>query len=313
MWNKTVFLILLLFIFIIIVPIIMVGSLFWNSNDQMLIKVYNHQSDKIVVMQLEEYLRGVVAAEMPAAYSIEALKAQAVAARTYTLKQLPQFGGPGCQEHSEADISTDFKNNQAWLSKKDMQEKWGFTPYFYYWARVSGAVKQTRGEILLYNGRIIDAVYHANSGGFTENAVNVWGKKVPYLTTVKSSYDREASQNLYFGISQIIKKLNLNLNKADFKITIIEKSKSGRVLKMKIGKQLYSGTDIRQKLNLPSTKFDISSQSDIITFHIQGKGHGVGMSQDGANGMAKAGYTYHQILKHYYPGTKITDIGEVKK
>ncbi len=263
-------------------------------------------------MELDDYLRGVLAAEMPALYHQEALKAQAVAARTYTLKQLPRYGGAGSQKYKGADLSTDFTDCQAFLSEKEMKEKWGFVAFFYYWARVNRAVEETRGQILLYDGKMIDAVYHANSGGITEDALYVWGRDTTYLKSIKSPYDSENDKSFkstfHFALNEIRERLDIQQTSFDDSIDIIKKSSSGRVLELKIAGKSFSGIQVRQKLSLPSTKFDLTSEGNIYTFTCYGKGHGVGMSQDGANGLAKNGFTYQQILKHYYSNVELRKI-----
>ncbi len=290
----------------------LINGLFWSTDkEEILIDVYNHQENKIVTMELDDYLRGVVAAEMPALYHIEALKAQVVAARTYTIRQLPRFGGSGSKNHPGADISTDFRDNQAWLAESNMKERWGFIAFFYYWARINRAVEETQGEIILYNNKPIDAVYHANSGGITEEAVNVWGNSVPYLVSVKSPADKENKKNykhtLYFASLDLIKALGLKGTRIK-EFELLKTSSSGRVLEVQSGEQFFTGREIREKLGLPSTKFAVTRNGDIFTYTVYGKGHGVGMSQDGANGLAKEGYNYRQILHYYYRGCELGTI-----
>ncbi len=310
MWGKTGLLLLIIFLILIIIPVLLVRGLFWQrDHSELLLKVHNHRLDKTVIMELDDYLRGVLAAEMPALYHQEALKAQAVAARTYTIKQLPRYGGPGSQKYKGADVSTDFTDCQAFLSEKEMKEKWGFVAFFYYWSRINRAVEETRGQILLYNGKIIDAVYHANSGGITEDAQYVWGRDTAYLKSIESPFDGENEKSFkstyYFALNELKEKLGIQQTSIGDRIDIIKKSSSGRVLELKIGDKSFTGIQVRQKLSLPSTKFELTSEGDIYTFTCYGKGHGVGMSQDGANGLAKNGYTYQQILKYYYNNVEL--------
>lgn len=315
LWGKTALFLLLIFLILILIPVLLVNGLFWqNDSQELLLKVYNHNTNKMVTMELEEYLRGVLAAEMPAIYHMEALKAQAVAARTYTLKQLPRFGGLGSQKYQGADLSTDFTDCQAYLSETEMKDKWGFISFFYYWARINRAVEETKGQVLLYNGQFIDAVYHANSGGMTEDAEYVWGWDTPYLKSIESPYDSENEKSyksvLNFSMDELKKVFILDDDK-DYRDSIVEVSKtspSGRVLEFRIGNRAFSGFELREKLFLPSSKFNISVDGDIYTFTCYGKGHGVGMSQDGANGFAKNGYKYQQILYHYYNNVEMKKI-----
>ncbi|MFW5986551.1 MAG: SpoIID/LytB domain-containing protein, partial [Halanaerobiales bacterium] len=174
---------LIIFIILILVPLLLVKE---QDDEKIVLRVYNHQLDKIVEMELNQYLRGVLAAEMPARYHPEALKAQAVAARTYTLKQLPRYGGSRNSAYKGADVSTDYRECQAYFSEREMKDRWGFIPFFYYWSRINTAVEETAKQVLVYDGKLIDAVYHANSGGRTENAEYVWGRNTPYLKSVES-------------------------------------------------------------------------------------------------------------------------------
>lgn len=310
------YMIICIFIILIILPMLLLHGVFrgQDGDGSILLKVYKHQSDQIEKMLLDEYLRGVLAGEMPALYHMEALKAQAVAARTYTVKQLSAYGGAGCRENPAADISTDYRFNQAWLSENEMKEKWGFISYFYNWARINRAVEQTEGEVLVYNKKVIDAVYHANSGGQTEDSTFVWGEMHPYLQSVRSPYDQERSENylntFYFGADELRDKLGLNREDNSLFIEVTHRSSSGRVVELTAGNKKITGNDFRSLLCLTSNKFEISRTGDIFTIIVYGKGHGVGMSQDGADGYAKAGYDYRQILEHYYPGT---EIGRLKK
>lgn len=304
------YLIICIFIILIIIPVLLLHGVFWGQeSSDIVLKVYKHQSNQVEKMFLDEYLRGVLAAEMPALYHMEALKAQAVAARTYTIKQLPAYGGTGCRENPSADISTDYRSNQAWLSEDEMKEKWGFISYFYNWARINRAIEQTEGEVLVYNKKVIDAVYHANSGGQTEEASFVWGGMHPYLQSVSSPYDQKRSANylntFYFGVDELRDKLGLDGDDSSLLIRVSYRSNSGRVLELMAGDRKISGNDFRSLLGLKSNKFKISRTGDIFTITVYGKGHGVGMSQDGADGYARVGYDYRQILEHYYPGTKI--------
>jgi len=310
---------LIVFLIIIIIPLFIIKGFFYEKETPIVVKVYKHKQDKIVSMELDKYLQGVVAAEMPAAYNVEALKAQSVASRTYTLKKLPQFGGNGCRQ-SGADISTDYRYDQAWYSEKEMKKKWGFLSFFYYWARISRAVEDTSGQVLIYNNELIDSVYHSNSGGKTEAAGVVWEKDVPYLSTVDSPYDKRHKKNYKHIKSINLDKMNrllgrnisINNNGLGEKIKILDRSESDRVLILQIGDEKFSGQEIREKLKLPSTKFELDIDGSDLIFTVFGNGHGVGMSQDGADGFADEGYNYKQILRHYYQGAEITSIGEIK-
>jgi len=317
---KKGYFIIIIFLIIIIIPLLVIKGFFYHKETPIIIKVYNYKTDKIVPMELDKYLKGVVAAEMPAAYHVEALKAQSVASRTYTLKKLPAFGGNGCNQPG-ADISTDYHYDQAWYSEKEMKDKWGFLSYFYYWARISRAVEETSGEVAVYDNRLIDSVYHSNSGGRTEDAGVVWGKTLPYLCSVDSPYDKNYGKN-YKHVKEIplerineIMGININIegNNIEKELYVLKYSNTGRVLTIQFGEKTFSGEEVRKKLKLPSTKFELNIEGQNIIFTIVGNGHGVGMSQDGADGFAKEGYNYKQILKYYYRGVDIVGIDKIKK
>lgn len=314
MWRKVLILSLFVFIILILLPALLTGVLFQRGEQKrevLLLKLYDHQRGEIMNIELEEYLRGVVAAEMPALYHMEALKAQAVVARTYTLKQLPRYGGPGSRKYPGADLSTDYTECQAFLTEAGMKEKWGSLFYFYYWYRINKAVESTRGQVMLYDGKLVDAVYHANAGGKTEDSLYVWGWDIPYLRSVESPYDREKERNYLnrhsFSFAELRRIFNI-ADKGEAILKVEGVSPSGRVLEMRVGDKSYTGREIREKLSLPSTKFHITVEDGNYIFTCYGKGHGVGMSQDGANGLAGQGYSYQEILKHYYQGVEIRTI-----
>lgn len=304
-----------LFLFVIIVviliPLLVIrGCNFIPGNghsEERVIRVFNHTSEEYLDLELEEYIKGVVAAEMPASFHLEALKAQAVAARTYLVKHLLVQ-----QNHGEKPvISTDFKKGQAWVSKADLRKKWGILSYIPNWLKIQKAVEETRGLILTYNGEPISAVYHSNSGGMTEDAAYVWGQQYPYLKSLASPFDR-VDPEYYRTISCSGLKLArlLGLDSNNIKVEVVRKSPSGRVLEIRFNDLVLTGKELRTRLSLPSTKFALEDSEGVIVFKVWGEGHGVGMSQYGANGMAREGYQFHQILKYYYPGTRLERLDE---
>ncbi|MEJ6951267.1 stage II sporulation protein D [Natronospora cellulosivora (SeqCode)] len=313
MWSKIATLFLFVFIILIILPFILFQFFFQIDRDEEItIRVYNHKKNQIVLMELDEYLRGVIAAEMPALYHLEALKAQAVAARTYTIRQLEEFGGSGSKKFNGADVSTDYNVCQAYISEEEMKDRWGFVSYFYYWAKINRAVEETRGQVLVHNDRLIDALYHANSGGITESAEYVWGNFSPYLRSVESPFDSHGERNFqrsyYFSFNDFQEVFNINSQIGINDIDIINLSQSGRVLEMRVFDKIYTGREIRERLGLASTKFKLNKSTSIIQINTYGYGHGVGMSQDGANGLAHNGFNYKQILHHYYTDVEIISI-----
>lgn len=257
-----------------------------------LITVYRNNGD-VINIGLTEYLVGVVAGEMPASFPIEALKAQAVVARTYTMKSL-QIGRK----------LTDSTSTQVYKDNNQLRNLWG-KDYDRYYQRIYDAVTSTDNICVYYNGNYIDAVYHSTSNGYTEDAVNVWGNSIPYLQTVASTWDQNVSSYLKIITkeeSDIISILGLdNLDE----IQILERNNSGRVEKVQIGNKIFSGVELRNMLGLRSTDFEIIKDNNIITITTKGYGHGVGMSQYGAKGMAEQGYSYREILNHYYTNVNI--------
>ncbi|MGI9862790.1 stage II sporulation protein D [Moorella naiadis] len=317
------FFIILVFAAVIITPVMIIEGIrlfqppVQVQTGKQLVRVYFHQTGTTKIMPLEEYVAGVVAGEMPANFEPEALKAQAIAARTYTLKKIAAAKDKPDAAHPNADVCTDPAHCQAWAGDDVLRQRWGLIGYWRYKNKIQAAVQATQGMVLTYQGQLIDPVYHANGGGRTESAAAVWGRDVPYLQSVPSPWDKEAprySDSRAFTLQDLDRKLGVNLaavpaaalspfgGKA---MQILEKTLTGRVKSIKIGGKTFAATDLRKLLGLPSTDFTWQVQGEQITFHTIGYGHGVGMSQYGANGMAKEGQNFAAILAHYYPGTKI--------
>lgn len=250
----------------------------------------------VLNLELEEYVIGVVGAEMPASFHTEALKSQAILARTYALKSL------------ETGLRlTDNSSTQNYKSNEELKKIWG-SSYSTYYNKIKKAVEETKGMYLTYNGKIIDAVYHSTSNGVTEDAKNVWGNSIPYLVSVASPYDSTSSA---FASEKKISYEELS-NKLGFIVTldtsfeIQSKTEGNRVLDIQIGTQVYNGVTLRNLLGLRSATFEVVKKENGVTFITKGFGHGVGMSQYGANGMAKNGSSYSSILKHYYQGVTLS-------
>ena len=247
-------------------------------------------------IELEEYLVGVVAAEMPASFNIEALKTQAILARTYALKKM-----------SKGEKLTDTVSTQAYIDKNEMQKKWS-NDYNKYYNKIVSAVNSTKGQVVKYNGNYIEALYHSTSNGKTESAKEVWGQDIPYLKSVDSSWDKKTSAYLKIEnkeFNTLMKILGLDIDK-NTNIEILSKDESGRVSKIKVEDKIYTGVEFRTLLGLRSTDFDITITENGLEIITRGYGHGVGMSQYGANEMAKLGYNYKDIINHYYQNVKIT-------
>ena len=252
----------------------------------------------VINLSLEDYVIGVVGSEMPAEFNSEALKAQAVAARTYALKRTANN-----QTLSATTADQVYKTNDQ------LKSVWG-SSYDKYYNKIKDAVLSTKGVCMKYNGSYIDALYFSTSNGKTEDAVYVWGNSLPYLKSVDSSYDvnvKGFSSTTTISKSQISSKLGVNLTSVS-QIQILSRTSGDRVDKVSICGKEFTGVKIRSLLGLRSTDFEVSESGDNIIFTTKGFGHGVGMSQYGANEMAKRGFTYTQILNHYYTGIQIGSI-----
>ncbi|MBR6040716.1 MAG: stage II sporulation protein D [Clostridia bacterium] len=286
---------------------------YFNWTETTTIKVYDHRADKLVDMDLEEYIVGVVSAEMPAYYDFEALKAQAVASRTYTLYSMAHGG---CHTNPDADVCTNSKCCQAFSTHERMQNAWK-DDYANNYNRVAQAVMETAGEVLVCDGKLCDALYHACSGGQTENSENVYANALPYLRGVDSPYeDPMREEDVDFGTDALVELIaakypESGITKDNVREGIaIEKAyESGRVETLRLGKTKITGKQARNLFGLRSTMFTVEWTEKGIVFHVKGYGHGVGMSQNGANGMAKHGADYREILFHYYTGVSIASYG----
>lgn len=278
------------------------------------IKLLHEKTNTVEEIKIDEYLYGVVSSEMPASFEIEALKAQAVAARTYTIYKINNND----KKHGEADICDNSACCQAWISKEDRLQKWNEQSRNEYWAKIVEAVDSTKGKIITYNEKPINAFFHANSGGATEVPVNVWGgSNYPYLQTVATSgedaytqYSSEVTVTKEEFKNKIIEKhadLDIDFSKAD-SIKITEYTEGNRVKNLKVGNLNLSGVEIRNIFGLRSANFKIDIQENNVKFAVIGYGHGVGMSQTGADSLAKQGKKYDEIIKHYYTGVEIKNM-----
>lgn len=278
------------------------------------IRLLHATTGEIEEVNLDEYLYGVVSAEMPANYETEALKAQAVVARTYTIYQMKH----NSNKHENADICDNYACCQAWISKEDRISKWNGEEAESNWNKIEEAVNSTTGKIVTYNGEPINAFFHSNSGGVTESSVNIWGGiDYPYLKSVETAGEDGYKQ--YTSQVEISKQDLVNRLKEKYQdceidysqencIQILEYTSSGRVKTIKFGNKEIAGTEARSILGLKSTNFTFSINGDIVTFSVTGYGHGVGMSQTGADSMAKSGANYEEIIKHFYTNVEITEI-----
>lgn len=252
----------------------------------------------------DEYLAGVVAAEMPAEYTEEALKAQAVAARTFLSYKKAQ------NAKEDYDITADESIDQAFLSEEQLKEKWG-EDFSKNLEKIKAAVAATENELIFYDGAPIMAVYHAVSSGKTETAVNVWGKDYPYLTVTDSIGDLLCPDYLSTvkvsveDFKRQMGELVELLGEAKGWLGESESTESGTVSKIFVGGKEFKGSELREKFSLKSSSFDSTFDGTNFVFTVRGHGHGVGMSQYGANYMAQQGSDYREILSWYYKDCEI--------
>lgn len=267
------------------------------------IEVYNPETETNEQTPFEEYIKGVVAAEMPALFDIEALKAQAVCARTYALRAIEAMGQTTDVLPNPSDIG------QAYKTKEELKEQWceNFDEYY---NNIETAVNETYGEIMVYNNEPILAVFHSTSAGYTENSENIWESALPYLKSVESSGDiyapqYETSTELsYDKIKELFiskyPSISFSSDSLISQIKINSVSNAGYITSVTVGGVTMSGLDIRGVLGLRSASFTMTDTGSSIIFTTKGYGHGAGMSQYGAEAMAEEGYTYKEILNHYY-------------
>lgn len=278
------------------------------------IKLLHTDTEKIEEIDLDEYLYGVVSAEMPASFEEEALKAQAVVARTYTLYKIVNNDG----KHGDADICDDSSCCQAWISKEDRLARWDEDERDSNWTKIVNAVNNTQGKIITYEGKPINAFFHSNSGGTTEAPIDVWGGSgYPYLQSVSTSgedaYSQYSSEAEFSKdeFEEIIKKEHSDFE-IDFEdencIEIKEYTDGNRVKTIKIGNLELSGVEVRNLFGLRSANFEVTIEDDKIKFEVIGYGHGVGMSQTGADSLAKEGSSYEDIIHHFYTDVEIVDM-----
>ncbi|MBK5240182.1 stage II sporulation protein D [Clostridium sp.] len=283
------------------------------------IKVLITKENIVREINLEEYVTGVVASEMPAAFDIEALKAQAVASRTYALAHISELGGAPCKNGKGADLC-DTVHCQVYKTKDELIKVWekaSKNSGEKYFQKIKMAVESTSGQVLTYNSKLVmEPYYFATSSGKTENSEDVFSSSVPYLKSVESPGEERAgsfkSSNI-FKYSELNRIINNNYNNANVSlanikegIKVIERSEAGSVKLIKVGSITMTGSKFRTMLGLKSSNFEIVFNLNDVEINCSGYGHGVGMSQWGADAMAKSGKNYNEILNHYYSGTVIT-------
>ena len=296
----TLIIIIIPFFIIAIYNLNKVEEIELNYINNLTIRVKRLKTDTIDVIPLESYIVGVLAGEMPIYFEKEALKAQAVASRSYAIKRIEY------NKDKEYDV-VDSIMNQVYLDEDYLKETWG-NNYIVNINKLRSAVNETLDECLTYNDKVIDALFFSTSNGYTEDADLVFNLNLPYLKSVESKWDEKESSaystTTVIPLNKFYEKLNINYNK-ELKVEIIKRSPTNRVLELKINNQKFTGKDLYNSLSLRSTDFVITQIGTNVFIDMKGYGHGVGMSQYGALGMAKEGYSYKEILRHYYQNTII--------
>lgn len=267
------------------------------------VSIQRSETDEMETIPLEQYVASVVGSEMPADFHLDALKAQAIAARTYIINHLL---------HEAETVITDTTNHQVYRNKAELQSLWG-ADFHWKWEKINRAVAETDNLIITYGNEPITPTFFSMSNGYTEDAAFYWGNELPYLKSVESKWEEELPNFIaqeIFTINEINQLLKTNFtNGKDIPIKI-KRTPSNRVSDVELGEQSFTGRTIRENLNLRSTDFTIEQKNDHFIFTTKGYGHGVGMSQYGANGMAEEGKTYDEILSYYYKDIEITQITE---
>ncbi|GBF78386.1 stage II sporulation protein D [Paenibacillus sp. 598K] len=275
-----------------------------SALDALRVEVYVSAEERVERVPLELYVRGVLAGEMPVDFELEALKAQAIAARTYIVKQLAAGGSGGVKGGDVSDTVAD----QVYVPLRQLGDRWPEEESAQALAKLTRAVQETRGLIMTYNGQPIEASFFSTSNGYTENSEDYWTQSLPYLRSVASPWDEALSpryeQAVTLTLAEFRRKLGVRKG-AEREMKVLEQTEGRRVKRMSIGGKTFTGRQVREKLGLASSQFVWSTGDGEITFTTYGYGHGVGMSQWGANGMALAGKQAKEILQHYYTGVKI--------
>lgn len=286
-----------------------------SEENDMVFHVFNISTGQAMELTGRDYILHVVAAEMPASFEREALKAQAVAAFTYAVYRK---GGTPDNSHEGCELCTDSSHCKAYADDAYLRSLWG-EDYNYYYSRVKEAVDEVYGHYMTYQGQPIAAVFHALSAGVTESAVNVWGHEYPYLVSVDSAWDKKVSgYETTVTVTEkefksIMRAYNRDCDLSDHPeewVGKIRRSESGGVRTMEIGDLVLAGTRVRALFDLRSANFTVKYRDGTFTFTVHGYGHGVGMSQYGADRMAEEGATWQEILHHYYTDIDIDRAGQ---
>ncbi|MDF2927468.1 MAG: stage sporulation protein [Paenibacillaceae bacterium] len=283
------------------------------------VPVFLSKEKRVDQIPIEAYVRGVIAAEMPIDFELEALKAQALAARTYIVRRMldqdtSQVPVPGA-------IVTDTVSHQAYITEAQLNLKWSGKDAAANMEKLNRAVTETRGQIILYQGKPINAVFFSTSNGYTENSEDYWGEAVPYLRSVTSPWDAKlsphAKETIKLPYKTFLSKLGLtgtvSASAAVSGTKTVKTTAGHRIGKISIGGKVFTGREVREKLGLYSSQFQWKLKGTDVEITTYGYGHGVGMSQWGANGMAKQGKTAAEIIQHYYTGVQIGNTNDTSK
>ena len=269
--------------------------------EKITIRVLQTNKNKVIKLDLEDYVKGVIAGEMPISFEIEALKAQAVAARTYAVRRI--------NKNKNYDV-VDTVMNQVYIDDEALKNKWK-NNYDMYMNKINKVIKETRGEYVDYNGTYADTLFFSTSVGNTENSEEIFGNKISYLQSVSSEWDKEVSpvyeEKNIFTRETFCNKLGLK-DCSKIYVNIINQTSTGRIKIIEINEKKFTGSEVAYYLGIRSNYFSIYIENNNVVVSTRGFGHGVGMSQYGAEGMAINGYLYKEILEHYYQGTTIKNL-----
>lgn len=294
-----------------------------DGSDALPISVYFPNTKQIEEMALGEYLKGVVAAEMPPQFADEALKAQFVVARTYAVRRMQVFTAPGkggCPLNPAADVCADHNTSQAYMSREETLRKYGSKVGANLWGRLDRLQQETEGLVLRYRGELIDPLYHSVSGRRTEDSGEYFVQSLPYLKSVDDKWGADSPklvQTVELTLTELAEALSSGkgevvtasaLTRASQPVEVISRTPTGRVKSINVGGLILSGREFRERLGLQSSDFQVTLREERVILKTHGYGHGVGMSQYGADGMARAGHGFAAILLHYYTGVAMVPL-----
>ncbi|MDP5274645.1 stage II sporulation protein D [Chengkuizengella axinellae] len=287
-----------------------------EETEPIYVPIYMTKDKKVEVIPLETYVKGVIAAEMPIEFELEALKAQAIAARTYIFRRMVEQDFSNVPAEGKGAYVTDTVSHQVYLSEEKLQQRWSGVIYEDNMDKINRAVNETKGLIATYDNHPINSTFFSTSNGYTENSEDYWSIELPYLRSVESPWDVEISpkykNTIVLSTQDFFNKLNINpaqpASTGQTLIKVLEWSEGHRIKKIAFGDIVLTGREVRERLGLSSSQFEMDLQGNEIQITSYGYGHGVGMSQWGANGMAKEGRTAEEILLHYYQGIEVQKV-----